>query len=193
MSGDCQHWLDLLLKANTLKSTPLNRLASALGPEPRGRRGPQLGHRDDRARPGRDVWRSHRSRPPASRWPSCTTSPRARSRTSRAPPSASSPTERRTTRSPGHWPRCSPRCRWSAPGPHCSRTTSGRTAPRRASSTTPTGSSSCSRPGSIRRTTGNELLEKVRVDYLEKRFATQAAQDLATAILERWDAENDAE
>jgi len=41
-----------------------------------------------------------------------------------------------------------------------------------------------------RRTTGNERLEQVRRDYADKRFVTAAAQDLATAILARWEAEN---
>jgi len=39
-----------------------------------------------------------------------------------------------------------------------------------------------------RQTTGNERLEAVRRDYREKRFAAAAAQDLADEILARWEA-----
>ncbi len=38
-----------------------------------------------------------------------------------------------------------------------------------------------------RRATGNELLESVRESYRERRFATPAAQALADRILARWD------
>lgn len=38
-----------------------------------------------------------------------------------------------------------------------------------------------------RRTTGNERLEEVRAAYRNKEFATTAAQTLARLVLERWD------